>query len=298
MFAPSGDRLAYTRTVGEGTGEIFIVNVGRDGRPEGSPRPLPYRTDQLRLPVWTHDGSEILLLAGSPTSNGGVARVRTDGDGGGTLIAGLEGAVSFALSRDGRQLVFARGGTDVDIWRLDVRTPEESQRIAPSTLWEGGPAYSPDGKRIAFSSNRAGSREIWVADASGDNAQQLTRFGGPVPGSVRWSPDSRLIAFDGRPGGNSDVFIVPADGGTLRQLTNTRGEDARPAWSPDGASLYFASDRSGRSEIWRMQADGSAATQITRNGGTVAVPSVDGAWLYYKRDASTGPIYAVRPDGS
>jgi Tol biopolymer transport system component len=224
--------------------EVYIVSVAADGRPSGEPRLLPYHTDQLRQPVWTPDGAEILLIAGSPTSNGGIARVRADGQRGGQLVAGLEGAVSFALSPDGRRLVFARGGTDQDIWRLDIQDPARSARLAPSTLWEGGPAYLPDGKRVAFSSNRGGSREIWVADASGDNAVALTHFGGPVPGSVRWSPDSREILFDGRPDGNSDVFVVAADGGAIRQITRRAGEDARPSWAPDGQSIYFASDRS------------------------------------------------------
>jgi dipeptidyl aminopeptidase/acylaminoacyl peptidase len=119
-----------------------------------------------------------------------------------------------------------------------------------------------------------------------------------VPGSVRWSPDGGKIVFDGRPGGNSDVFMVPAAGGRLQQLTNTAGEDARPAWSPDGASIYFSSDRSGRSEIWRMKTDGGGPVQITTSGGTVAVPAGDGSVIYYKRDASTGPIYSIRPDGT
>ena len=159
-------------------------------------------------------------------------------------------------------------------------------------------AYSPDGQQVAFSSNRGGAREIWVADARGENARQLTTFGGPLAGSVRWSPDGREIVFDGRPSGNSDVFVVPAAGGPLRQLTNTAGEDARPAWSHDGAWIYFSSDRSGRSEIWRMKADGGAPEQITRSGGTVAVAATDGSVIYYKRDTSTGPIYSIRPDGT
>lgn len=66
-------------------------------------------------------------------------------------------------------------------------------------MWDGGAEYSPDGQRIAFSSNRGGSREIWVADGSGEHAQALTHFGGPISGTARWSPDGRELAFDSRP---------------------------------------------------------------------------------------------------
>src|SRR5439155_26799828 len=99
--------------------------------------------------------------------------------------------------------------------------------------------YAPAGRRIAFSSNRSGPREIWVAGADGANPQQLTNFGGPVTGTPRWSPDSRLIAFDSRPNRNADIFIVPAGGGTPRQMTDAPGEDARPTWSLDGQWIFF-----------------------------------------------------------
>ena len=297
VFSPDGRRLAYSLTRGDATGQIFVVGVGTDGRPTGASTRVPLKGDNLRSPVWTADGSEVLLLQGSPSSNGGVARARV-GDGAGGMISGLQGATALALSGDGRQLAIARGGADTDIWRVDVQAPGGSGRFAPSTLWEGGASYSPDGQQVAFSSNRGGAREIWVADARGENARQLTTFGGPLAGSVRWSPDGREIVFDGRPSGNSDVFVVPAAGGPLRQLTNTAGEDARPAWSHDGAWIYFSSDRNGRSEIWRMKADGGAPEQITRSGGTVAVAATDGSVIYYKRDTSTGPIYSIRPDGT
>jgi serine/threonine protein kinase/Tol biopolymer transport system component len=297
VFSPDGRRVAYSLTRGDATGQIFVVGVGADGRPTGASTRVPLKGDNLRSPVWTADGSELLLLAGSPSSNGGVARARVV-DGAGGMIGGLQGVTALALSANGRQLAIARGGADTDIWRVDVHAPAHSGRYAPSTLWEGGAAYSPDGRRVAFSSNRGGAREIWVADPRGDDARQLTTFGGPLAGSVRWSPDSREIVFDGRPSGNSDVFVVPAAGGPLRQLTNTAGEDARPAWSHDGAWIYFSSDRSGRSEIWRMKTDGGAPEQITRSGGTVAVTATDGSVIYYKRDTSTGPIYRIRPDGT
>src|SRR3954471_11998713 len=186
VFSPDGGRLAYSLTRGDGTGQIFIVGVGTDGRPNGASTRVPYNGSALRSPVWTADGTEILLLQGSPTSNGGIARARVS-DGVGQMIGGLEGATALALSRDGRQLALARGGTDTDIWRVDIRTPADSRPFAPSTLWEGGAAYSPDGQQVAFSSNRGGAREIWVADARGEHARQLTTFGGPPAGSVRWA---------------------------------------------------------------------------------------------------------------
>ena len=297
-FSPDGRRLAYTRTTGDFTGQVNIVGIGNDGKPVGQPTPLAYGGQETRNPVWTADGRDILVIEGSPSSNGGVARIPVDAPDRAQRLGGLDHATTLALSRDGTKLIFSRGGADSDIWRVDLQEPARSGRIVPSTLWDGGAEYSPDGRRIAFSSNRGGAREVWVADVSGDNALPLTRFGGPTAGTGRWSPDGRQIVLDSRPDGNSDIFVVPAGGGPVRQLTKTPGEDARPAWSADGRSIYFSSDRSGRSEIWRLPAQGGDPVQVTKQGGDAALASPDGQHLFYKRNSTSGPIYESRPDGS
>ena len=297
-FSPDGRRIAYTTTTGDFTGEVHIVAVGNDGKPGGPPTLLDYKGQGLRNPVWTTDGKSILVVDGSPTSNGGVTRVPVDDPSQAQRLSGLDRATDLALSRDGTKLVFSRGTDNNDLWRIDLRDPSKSGRFAASTLFEGGPEYSPDGKYIAFSSNRGGGREIWVADANGENATAVTNFNGPIAGTGRWSPDSRQIVFDSRPDGNSDIFVVSRGGGPVKQLTRTPGEDARPAWSHDGRWIYFSSDRTGRSEIWRMSADGGEPGQITRNGGVVVVASSDGQHLFYKRSMNSGPIYDIHPDGT
>ena len=297
-FSPDGRRLAYTTSTGDFTGQVHIVSVGNDGKPTGQPTLLNYKGQGLRNPVWTADGKSILVVDGSPTSNGGVTRIPINNPGKAQRLAGLERAIDLTISRDGTKLVFPRGTENSDLWRIDLRDPSNSGRFASSTLFDGGAEYSPDGQRITFSSNRGGGREIWVADANGENATAVTSFNGPIAGTGRWSPDSRLIAFDSRPDGNSDIFVVPAGGGPVRQLTRTPGEDARPAWSGDGRSIFFSSDRSGRNEIWRIPADGGDAVQVTHDGGAVVVTSVDGQHLFYKRRLDSGPIYDIHPDGS
>jgi eukaryotic-like serine/threonine-protein kinase len=297
-FSPDGRRIAYTTTTGDFTGQVHIVSVGNDGKPVGQPTLLDYKGQGLRGPVWAADGKSVLVVDGSPTSNGGVTRIPIDDPSRAQRLLGLDRATDLALSRDGTKLVFSRGTENSDLWRIDLRDPAKSGRFAASTLFEGGAEYSPDGQHIAFSSNRGGGREIWVADANGENATAVTNFNGPIAGTGRWSPDSRLIAFDSRPEGNSDIFMVAAGGGPVRQLTRTPGEDARPAWSADGKSIFFSSDRSGRNEIWRMSAEGGDAVQITRHGGAVVVTSRDGQHLFYKRQLDSVPIYDIHPDGT
>jgi dipeptidyl aminopeptidase/acylaminoacyl peptidase len=259
---------------------------------------VDFKGQELHNPVWMADGRSLLVVEGDSSSNGGVTRIPLDAPARAQRLGGLEHVKRLALSRDGTKLVFSRGGDDSEIWRFDLRDPSKSGRLASSTLWDGDAQYSPDGRRIAFASNRNGGRELWVSDADGGNAQPVTHFDGPVPGTPRWSPDGRQIAFDGRPGGNSDIFVVSADGGLIRQLTKTPGADARPAWSADGQAIYFSSDRSGRPEIWRMGLDGQNPAQVTRDGGAAVLASPERPYVFYKRFGSNTPVYRIREDGT
>ncbi len=298
-LSPDGRQIAFVRFNEDFSGDLFVAPVGPDGKPGGAPRHVPMeRREALVLPVWTADGREVLVVAGTATSNGGVLRVPIDRSRPPERLRGLERAANLAISRDGRRLAFSRSRNDGDVWRLDLREPASSGRIAASTLWDEGADFSADGRRIAFSSNRSGAREIWVADVTGENALPLTSFDGPVPGTARWSPDSRQVVFDARPDGNSDIFVAAAGGGAVRQLTKEPGEDARPAWSHDGRWIYFTSTRSGPGEIWRMAPDGSNPSQITRQGAFAVVASRDGEWLYYQTGPAPLKIRKIRPDGS
>jgi len=289
--------LAYVGSRGHSTGEVYVVQLSADKKPEGQPNRITFRQGGVGFPVWTADGHKIVFMEGNSGSNGSIARVTLDGKGASRKIPGLGyTAGPIALSHDGRRLAFSRGGQDSDIWRIDLSGQEPPRKLVASTRQDLAGAYSPDGKRIAFASNRSGPRE--VCDADGGNPVQLTHFGGPQTGTTRWSPDSRYIAFDSRPGGNADIYIVGAEGGSPRRLTDQPGEDARPSWSADGKWIYFSSDRSGASEIWRMPPNGGDAMRITKGGGVSAMPSIDGQWIYYRPQSAAGPLRQIRPDGS
>ncbi|HYV32242.1 MAG TPA: hypothetical protein VEO53_14205, partial [Candidatus Binatia bacterium] len=68
--------------------------------------------------------------------------------------------------------------------------------------------FSPDGKKIAFGSDRTGSEEIWISASDGSNPVQLTSFGAPSTGTPKWSPDGKQIAFDSHKVGHSDIYVV------------------------------------------------------------------------------------------
>jgi Tol biopolymer transport system component len=153
-----------------------------------------------------------------------------------------------------------------------------------STQREDSPAFSPDGKRIAFYSNRSGNRELWTSDSDGTKLVKLTSFGGrgSIQGVPVWSPDNQNIALGVNLAGNSAIYVIDANGGAPRRLTTDSANGDWPYWSRDGQWLYFRS----RNEIWKMPSRGGEAIQLTRVGEPdVDIPreSPDGKWLYYSR---------------
>ena len=156
-------------------------------------------------------------------------------------------------------------------------------RTLDSQEQERHPACSPDGKRIAFVSDRSGNREVWASDSDGTKLVKLTSLGGGTVWGPEWSPDNQSIAFWAIIAGNPDIYVIDANGGAPRRLTTDPANDSHPCWSRDGQWIYFKSLRKG-SEIWKMPSRGGEAIQVTRvDKPAVDIPheSPDGKWLYY-----------------
>jgi len=164
-----------------------------------------------------------------------------------------------------------------------VRTVTAPSQVITSTRNEWSPQFSPDGKRIAFESDRSGYREIWSSNSDGSNQAHLTTLACARSGSPRWSPDGQQIAFDSVAAGDNDIWIIGAEGGSPKRLTMEPSNDARPSWSSDGRWIYFRSDRSGDQQIWKIPSAEpyKPAVQVTRNGGFEAFESIDGKLLYF-----------------
>ena len=100
------------------------------------------------------------------------------------------------------------------------------------------PAWSPDGRKLAFVSRRDGNSEIYVINADGSGQENLTQH--PARDShPSWSRDGRKLAFVSRRDGNSEIYVMNADGSGLRNVTRAPSNDLGPAWSPDGGAIAF-----------------------------------------------------------
>ncbi len=281
-WSPDGQTLAFIRSPYFQVSDVYSISVKG-----GEPTRLTNDNLELRGSLdWTADGREIIYS--SP--RGGLPSLwRVSSSGGRTrrLIGIGEYAYDPSVSRQGERLAYVYRRVDRNIWltagpnsKAKDKTPV---KLIASTREEVSPQFSPDGKRIVFVSDRNGSKEIWVSSSDGQNAVQLTDFGGSQTGTPRWSPDGRQIAFDSRPEGQTDIYTISAEGGRPRRVTTENSEDVMPSWSKDGRWIYFGSRRSGDWQIWKTPAEGGQAVQVTKNGGYEAFESPDGKFVYYAK---------------
>ena len=278
-FSPDGTRLAFARAVSFSATDLYVLQL-----PDGKPTRLTVDGLTINGLAWTSDNREIIFASRHGGSFSSLWRIRASGGTPERVSAFGEDVISPAVSRDGTRLAYTRLLDDMNIWaltldsggRVTARTP-----LVASTFRDSDPDFSPDGRRIAFTSGRNGSFGIWVSDSDGANPRLLFDGGAYVTGSPRWSPDGRRIAFDTRANdparvGNPSVWTVDAEGGTPRRLTSAATGDVAPSWSRDGNWIYFASTRSGTLQIWKMPAAGGPAVQVTRKGGFEGFETADG----------------------
>jgi dipeptidyl aminopeptidase/acylaminoacyl peptidase len=143
------------------------------------------------------------------------------------------------------------------------------------------PAWSPDGRKLAFVSERDGNAEIYVMNADGSGQENLTRQ--PASDShPSWSPNGRKLAFVSRRDTNSEIYVMNADGSGLRRLTRTPRDDRGPAWSPDGRAIAFVRTKCVPSPpcataygtyLYVVNADGSGLRRLTTVRGHALTPS-------------------------
>lgn len=169
-------------------------------------------------------------------------------------------------------LLFSSNSTgNSEIYKLQ-QSHDKVQQLTNSSGLDIEPAWSPDGQKIAFASNRPDEAgfQIYVMNADGSNQQ---RVGEAQPGDnthPSWSPDGRQLIFqsqrdtNGDPlDDNSDIYMMNSDGSNINVLAFHSADDTEPVWSPDGSKIAFLSERSGQDEVYTMSPDGTEITQLT-----------------------------------
>jgi len=187
------------------------------------------------------------------------------------LISSRKGMNSgSAFTPDGKSiyLTISAGTGNADIYRMSL----DGESLTRITNTHGAmnvePNVSPDGKKVAFSSDRSGQPMIYTMDPDGSGSKRLT-FAGKYNSSPAWSPDGKKIAFAGYDKSHFDIFIMNTDGTSLERLTSAKkpngemADNEDPSFSPDGRFIVFTSNRTGKNQIYMINADGTGERRIT-----------------------------------
>jgi Tol biopolymer transport system component/DNA-binding winged helix-turn-helix (wHTH) protein len=286
-FSPDGSKVAFVRgSVGGAGRDLFVLPVTG-----GEPKRLTFDNSSWS-PVWTQDGSAIVF----PSARGGVPRLwRISASGGSPQpVAGVgETAFGPSISRKGNQLVYQHFVDSSNIWRINLKNERHSAgspvSVIPSRGANWRPSFSPDGKKIAFDSDRLGYSDIWQCESDGSNCVQLTSLHA-TSGTARWSPDGHYIAFESQSLNYVEIYVLEVPGGRPRLVpTFPGGDNGAPNWSRDGQWIYFYSKHeTGPLQLWKVPFQGGSPVQVTKNGGVYAIESDDGRFLYYSKFEQPG----------
>ena len=154
--------------------------------------------------------------------------------------------MNLDVSPDGRTIVFDLLG---DIYIMPI-AGGDAKPITQGIAWDMQPRFAPDGRHIAFTSDRGGGDNIWIMDADGGNAKQVTKENFRLLNSPNWSPDGRFIVAhkhfsSHRSLGSGEMWLYHVTGGDGLQMTekpNAQKDVGEPIFSPDGKYLYYSRD--------------------------------------------------------
>ena len=264
--------IAFNSCSGASCG-IYVI--GADGSEKTR---LTLVQELERDPTWSPDGTRIAFERG-----GEIYSMNPDGSGQTPLTSRSEAATMYAMnespawSPDGTRIAFASAqrswgeegpnSKDFDIYLMNADGSTVTRLTYDSVGARGdllasdvSPAWSADGTRIAFISNREQRWDLYVMNADGSN-QTLLVESVDSNSAPAWSPDGRRLAFVKFP--ESDIYVIDTEDSIITPLTEEFSSNFSPAWSPDGTYIAFVSSRDRNFEIYIMNADGSGQTRLT-----------------------------------
>ena len=316
-WSPDGAMIAYVHG-----GVIFSLGEEMLGNTETSSlRVWIAKTGQVRQittgdwlntnPVWLPQGRTLLFVSnrgGSPDIYSIRLTAGGDPDGEAQRLTSGANALGLSVSPDGRLLAYSAFSPNNTIWSIDipakgVASVAQARQVTLANERIEKLTVSPDGKWLAYDSDRNGLADVWKAPIAGGAPQQITQ--GPNPKFVNdWSPDGQEISYHSIRGGQRDLFVVSADGTHTEAVTATPGqEEQHSGWGPDGNSLVFDALPAGS-----MQAAEAYIVTRARRGAPWGTPrrltthrSADPKWSPDGRliaFCSGGELRVIAPDGT
>jgi TolB protein len=161
------------------------------------------------------------------------------------------------------------------------------------------PAWSPDGRELAYVSFESQKAVVYTQEVASGKRHAIANFRGSNSAPA-WSPDGQTLALTLSRDGGSQLYLMPRSGGTPKRLTSTTAIDTEPAFSPDGRMIYFVSDRGGSPQVYRMPVAGGGAERVTFSGSYNISPAIspDGRSLaYISRQGNAFKLYTMDLSG-
>jgi Tol biopolymer transport system component len=297
-FSHDGGQLAYACYTASGDFGLLVATSSG-----AIPRLVKAFPDYVESPVWASGDKRLIFEQGGDHNS---VRELTIADGSIRDLPLGEDAENPTISATGEKIAYdVRSFGNHSIWRSDLLHPQaEPVQLISTSREEVCPQYSPNGKHIAFASNRSGPFEMWVSDSNGKNVVQLTNLKNPSSGTPSWSPDSHKIVFDSRISVqpdqyHADLYIVDIAERVPRKLILDTGEASMPSWSHDGKWIYFiGGGRGGGERIYRVPPEGGHTTAISMARGHFPLESFDGQSVYFEVPPGFLQVASLKPTGT
>jgi Tol biopolymer transport system component len=248
VFVKMGEELALVFSRQESAAQVCLLKmVFPGGKAE---RLHPSATTSEFEPTFTPDGQVYAYVQSKGNLNLKLAirDVKQNKDTSFDPGGGFAGMRRPSIAPDGSRVVFSIPAAPGQEIASVNREGKDRKRLTRAGL-NRGPAFSPDGKKIAVASSRDGDYEIYVMDANGENVQRLTNSRG-LDLRPAWSPDGKRLAFTSNRDGNYEIYVMNADGSGVRRITTNTERDDFASWHPDGKRLVFVGERAGKSDLY------------------------------------------------
>lgn len=268
VWSPDGEKIIFktSRSVGRfgGVGHIHILNLNNN-------QMLDFQVAGWSTVFWSADSLKFGVIGAEDRCGGRWLCVMNIEDGKPVDLKSIYGVTfpsNLYWSPDGNKITFAAflgNSKNMDIYVTDV---DFSNPMNITNFLTKGqnvkPVWSPDSRKIAFTSCDVDMCELYIANADGSSLVKLTTWILGIDNIV-WSHDSKKIIYVSAENGNSEIYMANSDGSNTLNLTKHPANDSNPVWSPDGTKLAFVSDRDGDDEIYIMNVNDQHVFKLTKN---------------------------------
>jgi len=221
-------------------------------------------------PYWSPDGRKILFMS-TRDGNFEVYIMNADGSNQQRLTnnPGFDGfptwspdgsKIGFSSDRNGNSDVYVMDVTNYQAANISDMVFGEIHQITTNLAEDYRCAWSPDGSKIAFESDRDNDIEIYIMNSDGSNQERMTTIHGDDQ-NPSWSPDGNFIAFNSMRNSSTafDILKVNVSDKSITEITNFAGQEEEPVWSPDGTKILYSTQRS----LNIIDSDGSNSRRLT-----------------------------------